>query len=103
MERRPDLLRIENLSMSQIIQVNQVFDILKPEKIIDVGALVLFCIVFAPGPLDIIQASTPPALSFFKALPTDCVKIWAIYKESPSSWKALNKKCLLLTIVPNIQ
>jgi hypothetical protein len=29
--------------MSQIIQVNQVFDILKPENIIDVEALVLFC------------------------------------------------------------
>lgn len=34
---------------------------------------------FAPRLLDILQSSPLPALSFFKSLPTECSKIWAVY------------------------
>lgn len=34
---------------------------------------------FAPGLLEVLQASTPPTLSYFKGLPTESHKRWAVY------------------------
>jgi hypothetical protein len=36
-------------------------------------------LVFAPGLLDIFQATTPPSVAYFKSLPTDTKKRWAVY------------------------
>jgi hypothetical protein len=36
-------------------------------------------LVFAPGLLDVFQASTPPSLSYFKSQPTYVSKCWAVY------------------------
>lgn len=36
-------------------------------------------LVFAPGLLEVLQASTPPTIAYFKGLPTECKSIWAIY------------------------
>jgi hypothetical protein len=33
----------------------------------------------APGLWEILQSSTPPTISFFKALPSECTKRWGIY------------------------
>lgn len=33
----------------------------------------------APGLFEVLQASTPPTVSYFKSLPTDCKKLWAVY------------------------
>jgi hypothetical protein len=37
-------------------------------------------LVFAPGLLEDLQASTPPTISWFKSLPTDDYAQWAIYR-----------------------
>lgn len=36
-------------------------------------------LLFAPVLLEVVRASTPPSLSYFKNLPTDVRKCWAIY------------------------
>jgi hypothetical protein len=36
-------------------------------------------LVFAPGLLDVLQATTPPSVPYFKSLPADIKKHWAIY------------------------
>jgi hypothetical protein len=36
-------------------------------------------LIFAPVLLDVVQASTPPSMSYFKNLPTDVRKCWAVY------------------------
>ncbi|KAJ9655835.1 carbamoyl-phosphate synthase (glutamine-hydrolyzing) cpa2 [Neophaeococcomyces mojaviensis] len=36
-------------------------------------------LVFAPGLFEVIRASTPPTVAYFKSLPTDCTKIWGVY------------------------
>jgi hypothetical protein len=36
-------------------------------------------LAFAPGLLEVLKAAAPPAIAFFKALPSDAVKRWAIY------------------------
>ena len=36
-------------------------------------------ITFAPGLFEILQASTPPTVSYFKSLPTEDKKRWAVY------------------------
>jgi hypothetical protein len=36
-------------------------------------------VVFAPGLFEVLQASTPPTLHYFKGLPTDDKKRWGIY------------------------
>lgn len=36
-------------------------------------------LVFAPGLLEVLQASTPPTIAYFKTLPTECKKIWGVY------------------------
>lgn len=44
--------------------------------------------VFAPGLLEVLQASTPPTVSYFKGLPSEIMKLWAIYLlflEKPGS------------------
>ncbi|KAK4951845.1 carbamoyl-phosphate synthase (glutamine-hydrolyzing) cpa2 [Elasticomyces elasticus] len=34
---------------------------------------------FAPGLLDVLQSTTPPTIAFFKTLPTEFAKRWAVY------------------------
>jgi hypothetical protein len=36
-------------------------------------------LVFAPGLFEILQSSTPPTIAFFKSLPTNHTKQWAVY------------------------
>jgi hypothetical protein len=36
-------------------------------------------LIFAPVLLDVVQASTPPSMSYFKNLPTDVRTFWAVY------------------------
>jgi hypothetical protein len=45
-------------------------------------------LVFAPGLFEVLQASTPPILSYFKSLPSEIQKLWVIYLlvlEKPGS------------------
>jgi hypothetical protein len=36
-------------------------------------------LVFAPGLLDLLRAATPPTIQYFKTLPSDPGKSWAVY------------------------
>jgi hypothetical protein len=56
-----------------------VFDKLFSTRAILAELLTAASMAFAPGLLDTIHASTPPSLSFFKSLPTECSKKWAVY------------------------
>lgn len=36
-------------------------------------------LAFAPGLFEVLQASEPPSIAYFKNLPTYCKKLWAVY------------------------
>jgi hypothetical protein len=54
--------------------------VLSSQEIVE-GLLSSASLVFAPGLLEVLKASTPPTLSFFKTLPANSrsTKQWAVY------------------------
>jgi len=44
-------------------------------------------LAFAPGLFDVIKFRTPPTITYFKTLPTNCLKRWPVYRNArlPSS------------------
>ena len=58
---------------------NSVFDRVFPTREALIDLMSSASLSFAPGLLDVLQAASPPAISFFKSLPMECSKIWAIY------------------------
>ncbi|KAK4561170.1 hypothetical protein LTR86_005125 [Recurvomyces mirabilis] len=41
--------------------------------------MVATLISFAPRLLDVVRSSAPPTLAYFKGLPTECHRLWAVY------------------------
>jgi hypothetical protein len=60
-------------------QANQAFATVLSSQVIIEELLSPTSLVFAPDLFDILQASTPPAVSYFKTLPTEFHKRWAVY------------------------
>ncbi len=60
-------------------QANQAFATVLSSQVIIEELLSSTSLVFAPGLFDTLQASTPPAVSYFKTLPTEFHKRWAVY------------------------
>lgn len=60
-------------------QANRVFATILSSQVIIDDLLSSTSLVFAPGLFDVLQVSTPPAVSYFKTFPSESFKRWAIY------------------------
>lgn len=58
---------------------NPVFDMVLTSSATIAQLMASSLIVFAPGLLDVLHSETPPAVAYFINLPTDVVKLWAVY------------------------
>ncbi|KAI8159452.1 Pyruvate carboxylase [Colletotrichum sp. SAR 10_86] len=67
------------LSLSPKWAVNLVFFKIFAAKEEMAACLQQSAMHFAPGLWDVIRSETPPAVAFFKSLPTEYIKRWAIY------------------------
>jgi rubredoxin len=58
---------------------NPVFDMVLTSSAVIAQLMASSLIVFAPGLLDVLHSETPPTVAYFMNLPTDVVKLWAVY------------------------
>jgi Zinc-finger of C2H2 type len=67
------------LCLANAAQKNPMFAIVLPSQDVVKQLLLDSYLAFAPGLLDVLQAKTPPPLSYFKSLPTNVKKRWGVY------------------------
>jgi hypothetical protein len=67
------------LRSTPVRKKHPLYDTVVPTQVIAEQLFSSLSLVFAPGLDRVIQASTPPTLSWFKSLPTDRTKRWAVY------------------------
>jgi hypothetical protein len=67
------------LSLTPAALKNPVFAIVLATQVMLQQILSDSLLVFAPGLMDVVQAPTPPSISWYKSLPTYVSKCWAVY------------------------
>ncbi|RDL36686.1 Clathrin heavy chain [Venustampulla echinocandica] len=67
------------LTLTPARRQNPIFNMILSTRDVVEQILADSLLVFAPGLLDVVRSPTPPSVAYFKSLPTDVTKHWAVY------------------------